>query len=116
MDKLLNDIGSLIVKIKNLSSEGINFEDELREVLSDSTNIQSGLSRYKAEFKNISDAEKGALNEKREKYTRAIQEVANKNLEISKLEGAIQSKQKEIETFQSKINELSQSRESLMIP
>ena len=116
LDKLLNDIGSLIVKIKNLSSEGINFEDELREVLSDSTNIQSGLSRYKAEFKNISDAEKGALNEKREKYTRAIQEVANKNLEISKLEGAIQSKQKEIETFQSKIKELSQSRESLMIP
>ena len=116
LDKLLNDIGSLIVKIKNLSSEGINFENELREVLSDSTNIQSGLSRYKAEFKNISDAEKGALNEKREKYTRAIQEVANKNLEISKLEGAIQSKQKEIETFQSKIKELSQSRESLMIP
>ena len=116
LDKLLNDIGSLIVKIKNLSSEGINFEDELREVLSDSTNIQSGLSRYKAEFKNISDAEKGALNEKREKYTRAIQEVANKNLEISKLEGAIQSKQKEIETFQSKNKELSQSRESLMIP
>ena len=116
MDKLLNDIGSLILKIKNLSSEGINFEDELREVLSDSTNIQSGLSRYKAEFKNISDAEQGALNEKREKYTRAIQEVANKNLEISKLEGAIQSKQKEIETFQSKIKELSQSRESLMIP
>ena len=116
LDKLLNDIGSLIVKIKNLSSEGINFENELREVLSDSTNIQSGLSRYKAEFKNISDAEKGALNEKREKYTRAIQEVANKNLEISKLEGAIQSKQKEIETFQSKNKELSQSRESLMIP
>ena len=116
LDKLLNDIGSLIVKIKNLSSEGINFEDELREVLSDSTNIQSGLSRYKAEFKNISDAEKGALNEKREKYTRAIQEVANKNLEISKLEGAIQSKQKEIEIFQSKVKELSQSRESLMIP
>ena len=116
LDKLLNDIGSLIVKIKNLSSEGINFEDELREVLSDSTNIQSGLSRYKAEFKNISDAEKGALNEKREKYTRAIQEVANKNLEISKLEGAIQSKQKEIETFQSKIKELSQYRESLMVP
>ena len=116
LDKLLNDIGSLIVKIKNLSSEGINFENELREVLSDSINIQSGLSRYKAEFKNISDAEKGALNEKREKYTRAIQEVANKNLEISKLEGAIQSKQKEIETFQSKNKELSQSRESLMIP
>lgn len=116
LDKLLNDIGSLIVKIKNLSSEGINFENELREVLSDSTNIQSGLSRYKAEFKNISDAEKGALNEKREKYTKAIQGVANKNLEISKLEGAIQSKQKEIETFQSKTKELSQSRESLMIP
>ena len=115
LDKLLNDIGNLIIKIKNLS-ESANFDNELREVLSDSTNIQSGLSRYKAEFKNISDAEKGALNEKREKYTRAIQEVANKNLEISKLEGAIQSKQKEIEIFQSKIKELSQSRESLMIP
>jgi chromosome segregation protein len=115
LDKLLNDIGSLIVKIKNLS-EGVNFDNELREVLSDSTNIQSGLSRYKAEFKNISDAEKGALNKKREKYTKAIQEVANKNLDISKLEGAIHSKQKEIETFQSKTKELSQSRESLMIP
>ena len=115
LDKLLNDIGNLIVKIKNLS-ESANFDNELREVLSDSTNIQSGLSRYKAEFKNISDAEKGALNEKREKYTKAIQEVANKNLEISKLEGAIHSKQKEIETFQSKTKELSESRESLMIP
>ena len=115
LDKLLSDIGSLIVKIKNLS-EGNNFENELREVLSDSANIQSGLSRYKAEFKNISAAEKGALNEKREKYTRAIQEVANKNLEISKLEGAIHSKQKEIETFQNKTKELSQSRESLMGP
>ncbi|MDA9705314.1 chromosome segregation protein SMC [SAR86 cluster bacterium] len=115
LDKLLNDIGNLIVKIKNLS-ESANFENELREVLSDSTNIQSGLSRYKAEFKNISDAEKGVLNEKREKYTKAIQEVANKNLEISKLEGAIHSKQKEIETFQSKTKELSESRESLMIP
>ena len=115
LDKLLNDIGNLIVKIKNLS-ESANFDNELREVLSDSTNIQSGLSRYKAEFKNISDAEKGVLNEKREKYTKAIQEVANKNLEISKLEGAIHSKQKEIETFQSKIKELSESRESLMIP
>ena len=115
LDKLLNDIGNLIVKIKNLS-ESANFDNELREVLSDSTNIQSGLSRYKAEFKNISDAEKGALNEKREKYTKAIQEVANKNLEISKLEGAINSKQKEIETFQSKTKELSESRESLMIP
>ena len=115
LDKLLNDIGSLIVKIKNLS-EGVNFDNELREVLSDSTNIQSGLSRYKAEFKNISDAEKGALNEKREKYTKAIQEVANKNLDISKLEGSIHSKQKEIETFQNKTKELSQSRESLMIP
>jgi len=115
LDKLLNDIGNLIIKIKNLS-ESTNFDNELREVLSDSTNIQSGLSRYKAEFKNISDAEKGALNEKREKYTKAIQEVANKNLEISKLEGAIHSKQKEIETFQSKTKELSESRESLMIP
>ena len=115
LDKLLNDIGNLIVKIKNLS-ESANFDNELREVLSDSTNIQNGLSRYKAEFKNISDAEKGALNEKREKYTKAIQEVANKNLEISKLEGAIHSKQKEIETFQSKTKELSESRESLMIP
>ena len=115
LDKLLSDIGSLIVKIKNLS-EGNNFEIELKEVLSDSANIQSGLSRYKAEFKNISAAEKGALNEKREKYTRAIQEVANKNLEISKLEGAIHSKQKEIETFQNKTKELSQSRESLMGP
>ncbi len=115
LDKLLNDIGNLIVKIKNLS-ESANFDNELREVLSDSTNIQSGLSRYKAEFKNISDAEKGVLNEKREKYTKAIQEVANKNLEISKLEGAIHSKQKEIETFQSKTKELSESRESLMIP
>ena len=115
LDKLLSDIGSLIVKIKNLS-EGNNFENELREVLSDSANIQSGLSRYKAEFKNISAAEKGALNEKREKYTRAIQEVANKNLEISKLEGAIHSKQKEIETFQNKTKELSQFRESLMGP
>ncbi len=115
LDKLLNDIGSLIVKIKNLS-EGVNFDNELREVLSDSTNIQSGLSRYKAEFKNISDAEKGALNEKREKYTKAIQEVANKNLDISKLEGAIHSKQKEIDTFQIKTKQLSQSRESLMIP
>ena len=115
LDKLLNDIGNLIVKIKNLS-ESANFENELREVLSDSTNIQSGLSRYKAEFKNISDAEKGVLNEKREKYTKAIQEVANKNLEISKLEGAIHSKHKEIETFQSKTKELSESRESLMIP
>ena len=115
LDKLLNDIGNLIVKIKNLS-ESANFDNELREVLSDSTNIQSGLSRYKAEFKNISDAEKGVLNEKREKYTKAIQEVANKNLEISKLEGAINSKQKEIETFQSKTKELSESRESLMIP
>ena len=115
LDKLLSDIGSLIVKIKNLS-EGNNFENELREVLSDSANIQSGLSRYKAEFKNISAAEKGALNEKREKYTRAIQEVANKNLEISKLEGAIHSKQKEIETFQNKTKELSQSRDSLMGP
>ena len=115
LDKLLNDIGNLIVKIKNLS-ESANFDNELREVLSDSTNIPSGLSRYKAEFKNISDAEKGVLNEKREKYTRAIQEVANKNLEISKLEGAIHSKQKEIETFQSKTKELSESRESLMIP
>ena len=115
LDKLLNDIGNLIVKIKNLS-ESANFDNDLREVLSDSTNIQSGLSRYKAEFKNISDAEKGALNEKREKYTKAIQEVANKNLEISKLEGAIHSKQKEIETFQSKTKELSESRESLMIP
>ncbi len=115
LDKLLNDIGSLIVKIKNLSGNA-NFDNELREVLSDSTNIQSGLSRYKSEFKNISDAEKGALNEKREKYTKAIQEVANKNLEISKLEGAIHSKQKEIETFQSKTKELSESRESLMIP
>ena len=115
LDKLLNDIGNLIVKIKNLS-ESANFDNELREVLSDSTNIQSGLSRYKAEFKNISDAEKGVLNEKREKYTKAIQEVANKNLEISKLEGAIHSKQKEIETFQSKSKELSESRESLMIP
>ena len=115
LDKLLNDIGNLIIKIKNLS-ESANFDNELREVLSDSTNIQSGLSRYKAEFKNISDAEKGALNEKREKYTKAIQEVANKNLEISKLEGAIHSKQKEIETFQSKTKELSESRESLMIP
>jgi len=115
LDKLLNDIGNLIVKIKNLS-ESTNFDNELREVLSDSTNIQSGLSRYKAEFKNISDAEKGVLNEKREKYTKAIQEVANKNLEISKLEGAIHSKQKEIETFQSKTKELSESRESLMIP
>ena len=67
LDKLLNDIGNLIVKIKNLS-ESANFDNELREVLSDSTNIQSGLSRYKAEFKNISDAEKGVLNEKREKY------------------------------------------------
>ena len=115
LDKLLNDIGNLIIKIKNLS-ESANFDNELREVLSDSTNIQSGLSRYKAEFKNISDAEKGVLNEKREKYTKAIQEVANKNLEISKLEGAIHSKQKEIETFQSKTKELSESRESLMIP
>ena len=115
LDKLLNDIGNLIIKIKNLS-ESANFDKELREVLSDSTNIQSGLSRYKAEFKNISDAEKGVLNEKREKYTKAIQEVANKNLEISKLEGAIHSKQKEIETFQSKTKELSESRESLMIP
>ena len=115
LDKLLNDIGNLIIKIKNLS-ESANFDNELREVLSDSTNIQSGLSRYKAEFKNISDAEKGVLNEKREKYTKAIQEVANKNLEISKLEGAIHSKQKEIETFQSKAKELSESRESLMIP
>ena len=115
LDKLLSDIGSLIVKIKNLS-EGNNFEIELKEVLSDSANIQSGLSRYKAEFKNISAAEKGALNEKREKYTRAIQEVANKNLEISKLEGAIHSKQKEIETFQNKTKELSQFRESLMGP
>ena len=115
LDKLLNDIGSLIVKIKNLS-EGVNFDNELREVLSDSTNIQSGLSRYKAEFKNISDAEKGALNKKREKYTKAIQEVANKNLDISKLEGAIHSKQKEIDTFQIKTKQLSQSRESLMIP
>ncbi len=115
LDKLLNDIGNLIVKIKNLSKSA-NFDNELREVLSDSTNIQSGLSRYKAEFKNISDAEKGVLNEKREKYTKAIQEVANKNLEISKLEGAIHSKQKEIETFQSKTKELSESRESLMIP
>ena len=115
LDTLLNDIRNLIVKIKNLS-ESTNFDNELREVLSDSTNIQSGLSRYKAEFKNISDAEKGALNEKREKYTKAIQEVANKNLEISKLEGAIHSKQKEIETFQSKTKELSESRESLMIP
>ena len=115
LDKLLNDIGNLIVKIKNLS-ESANFDNELREVLSDSTNIQSGLSRYKSEFKNISDAEKGVLNEKREKYTKAIQEVANKNLEISKLEGAIHSKQKEIETFQSKTKELSESRESLMIP
>ncbi len=115
LDKLLNDIGNLIIKIKNLS-ESANFDNELREVLSDSTNIQSGLSRYKAEFKNISDAEKGALNEKREKYTKAIQEVANKNLEISKLEGAIHSKQKEIETFQSKTKELSESIESLMIP
>ena len=115
LDKLLNDIGNLIIKIKNLS-ESANFENELREVLSDSTNIQSCLSRYKAEFKNISDAEKGVLNEKREKYTKAIQEVANKNLEISKLEGAIHSKQKEIETFQSKTKELSESRESLMIP
>lgn len=115
LDKLLNDIGNLIIKIKNLS-ESTNFDNELREVLSDSTNIQSGLSRYKAEFKNISDAEKGVLNEKREKYTKAIQEVANKNLEISKLEGAIHSKQKEIETFQSKTKELSESRESLMIP
>ena len=115
LDKLLNDIGNLILKIKNLS-ESANFDNELREVLSDSTNIQSGLSRYKAEFKNISDAEKGVLNEKREKYTKAIQEVANKNLEISKLEGAIHSKQKEIETFQSKTKELSESRESLMIP
>ena len=115
LDKLLNDIGNLIIKIKNLS-ESANFDNELREVLSDSTNIQSGLSRYKAEFKNISDAEKGVLNEKREKYSKAIQEVANKNLEISKLEGAIHSKQKEIETFQSKTKELSESRESLMIP
>ncbi len=115
LDKLLNDIGNLIIKIKNLS-ESANFDNELREVLSDSTNIQSGLSRYKSEFKNISDAEKGVLNEKREKYTKAIQEVANKNLEISKLEGAIHSKQKEIETFQSKTKELSESRESLMIP
>ncbi len=115
LDKLLNDIGNLIIKIKNLS-ESANFDNELREVLSDSANIQSGLSRYKAEFKNISDAEKGVLNEKREKYTKAIQEVANKNLEISKLEGAIHSKQKEIETFQSKTKELSESRESLMIP
>ena len=115
LDKLLNDIGNLIIKIKNLS-ESANFDNELREVLGDSTNIQSGLSRYKAEFKNISDAEKGVLNEKREKYTKAIQEVANKNLEISKLEGAIHSKQKEIETFQSKTKELSESRESLMIP
>ena len=115
LDKLLNDIGNLIIKIKNLS-ESANFDNELREVLSDSTNIQSGLSRYKAEFKNINDAEKGVLNEKREKYTKAIQEVANKNLEISKLEGAILSKQKEIETFQSKTKELSESRESLMIP
>ncbi len=115
LDKLLNDIGNLIIKIKNLS-ESANFDNELREVLSDSTNIQSGLSRYKAEFKNISDAEKGVLNEKREKYTKAIQEVANKNLEISKLEGAIHSKQKEIEIFQSKTKELSESRESLMIP
>ena len=115
LDKLLNDIGNLIIKIKNLS-ESANFDNELREVVSDSTNIQSGLSRYKAEFKNISDAEKGVLNEKREKYTKAIQEVANKNLEISKLEGAIHSKQKEIETFQSKTKELSESRESLMIP
>ncbi len=115
LDKLLNDIGNLIIKIKNLS-ESANFDNELREVLSDSTNIQSGLSRYKAEFKNISDAEKGVLNEKRDKYTKAIQEVANKNLEISKLEGAIHSKQKEIETFQSKTKELSESRESLMIP
>ena len=115
LDKLLNDIGNLIIKIKNLS-ESTNFDNELREVLSDSTNIQSGLSRYKAEFKNISDAEKGVLNEKREKYSKAIQEVANKNLEISKLEGAIHSKQKEIETFQSKTKELSESRESLMIP
>ncbi len=115
LDKLLNDIGNLIIKIKNLS-ESANFDNELREVLSDSTNIQSGLSRYKAEFKNISDAEKGVLNEKREKYTKAIQEIANKNLEISKLEGAIHSKQKEIETFQSKTKELSESRESLMIP
>ena len=115
LDKLLSDIGSLIVKIKNLS-EGNNFEIELKEVLSDSANIQSGLSRYKAEFKNISAAEKGALNEKREKYTRAIQEVANKNLEISKLEGAIHSKQKEIETFQNKTKELSQFRESLIGP
>ena len=115
LDKLLNDIGNLIIKIKNLS-ESANFDNELREVLSDSTNIQSGLSRYKAEFKNISDAEKGVLNEKREKYTKAIQEVANNNLEISKLEGAIHSKQKEIETFQSKTKELSESRESLMIP
>ena len=115
LDKLLNDIGNLIIKIKNLS-ESANFDNELREVLSDSTNIQSGLSRYKAEFKNISDAEKGVLNEKREKYTKAIQEVSNKNLEISKLEGAIHSKQKEIETFQSKTKELSESRESLMIP
>ena len=115
LDKLLNDIGNLIIKIKNLS-ESVNFDNELREVLSDSTNIQSGLARYKAEFKNISDAEKGVLNEKREKYTKAIQEVANKNLEISKLEGAIHSKQKEIETFQSKTKELSESRESLMIP
>ncbi len=115
LDKLLNDIGNLIIKIKNLS-DSANFDNELREVLSDSTNIQSGLSRYKAEFKNISDAEKGVLNEKREKYTKAIQEVANKNLEISKLEGAIHSKQKEIETFQSKTKELSESRESLMIP
>ncbi len=115
LDKLLNDIGNLIIKIKNLS-ESANFDNELREVLSDSTNIQSGLSRYKAEFKNISDAEKGVLNEKREKYTKAIQEVANKKLEISKLEGVIHSKQKEIETFQSKTKELSESRESLMIP
>ena len=39
-------------------SEGVNFENELLEVLNDSTNIQSGLSRYKSEFKNISDASK----------------------------------------------------------
>ena len=53
---------------------------------------------------------------RKERNTQNIQEVANKNLEISKLEGAIHSKQKEIETFQSKTKELSESRESLMIP